>query len=668
MAKRTASESTAAKTASSVRRRKGPTSKPDTSEKDPAKPKAQRAAKPKPKPEKTTFEQAEAKKPAGSESQAQESGTFDAEALLQMEQISLNIAKAAVTAQTAMAAALSRQGGPQALPGSLDPFEAAPAMSEVVSSLVANPDKIVEAQNTLFNGYLSLWGAFTRKALDGQPVTNIATGKPDRRFSDPQWTQNMMFEMMKESYLLSSNWLNQLVGSVEGVDESAKRRVEFLTKLMTDAFSPSNFLMSNPGALQTLIDTKGESLVKGMARFAEDIDKGGGKLAITQTDTSKFSVGENLATTPGKVIYRNPFFELIQYAPVTDQVRKIPLLIFPPWINKYYILDLQPKNSIIKWLTEQGFTVFITSWVNPGPHMKDASFEDYMFGGIYDAIEQVKAQTGSEKVNTVGYCIGGTLLGCALAHMAERGYDSVASATFFTAQHDFSDAGDLSLFTTESWLKELEIQMDAAGGVLPGSAMADTFNTLRSNDLIWSSYVNNYLMGKDPTAFDLLCWNADVTRMPKALHMFYLRRFYAENALTEGQLVLDGVRIDLSKVTIPVFEQAAREDHIAPAASVYRGSKMFGGPVTYVLAGSGHIAGVVNHPASQKYQHWVNPEHPATLKEWLNGAEEKPGSWWPLWANWLHEKSDNYIAARNPDKGPLKPLMDAPGSYVLVKS
>ncbi|MGA9658943.1 MAG: alpha/beta fold hydrolase, partial [Asticcacaulis sp.] len=315
-----------------------------------------------------------------------------------------------------------------------------------------------------------------------------------------------------------------------------------------------------------------------------------------------------------------------------------------------------------------GFTVFLAAWVNPDVSMKDTSFEDYMFGGIYEATQKVLEQTGAKSVNAVGYCIGGTLLGCALAHMAAKGDRSISSATFFTAQHDFSEAGDLLLFTSESWLTALEKQMDAAGGVLPGSAMADTFNSLRANDLIWSFFVNNYLLGKDLTPFDLLCWNSDQTRMPKALHMFYLRKFYGENALTNGKLTLAGVDIDLKNVKIPIYEQAGREDHIAPPASVYKGSKLFGGPVTFMLAGSGHIAGVVNHPDAKKYQHWLNPAHPDTMQDWLAGAEEHAGSWWPHWAGWLNARSGDYVEARDPAKGPLPPLMDAPGAYVMVKS
>ena len=588
---------------------------------------------------------------------------FDTDTLRKMEELSVNIAKAAMTAQSALAKTVFAQ--PEAGAAPTDPFQVGPAMTEVMGALATKPDKLVEAQSELLTGYMELWGRMTRRTLG----TEAAPPKPaDKRFADPHWQENVMFDMMKQSYLLSSNWINKLISSAEGVDPMVKRRAEFFTKLLTDAMSPSNFLMSNPAALQALLDTKGESLVKGMERFAEDIARGDGKLKISQADTDSFVVGRNVATTPGKVIYRGLYFELLQYNPTTDQVREIPLLIFPPWINKFYILDLQTKNSLIKWLVDQGFSVFLVAWVNPDASMKDTTFEDYMFGGIYEAVQKVIEQTGAPSVNAVGYCIGGTLLGCTLAHMAARGDKSISAATFFTAQHDFSEAGDLLLFTSENWLKELERQMDAAGGVLPGSAMADTFNSLRANDLIWSFFVNNYLLGKDLTPFDLLCWNADQTRMPKALHLFYLRKFYGENALTNRKLTLAGVDIDLKKVTIPIYEQAGREDHIAPPGSVYKGSKLFGGPVTFMLAGSGHIAGVVNHPDAKKYMHWLNDAHPDTLEKWMDGAVEHAGSWWPHWAGWLNERSGKMVAARDPIKGKLKPLMDAPGSYVLVKS
>ena len=625
-----------------------------------AAPKAKAAAKPKsaPKPEPVRTPDPDPK-PAKTSA----APPFDSETMRRMEELSVNIAKAAMTAQSALAKTVFTQ--PEATGAPADPFQVGPAMTEVMGALAAKPDKLVEAQSELLTGYMELWGKVTRRTLG----TEAAPGKPaDKRFADPHWQEHVMFDMMKQSYLLSSNWINKLISSAEGVDPMVKRRAEFFTKLLTDAMSPSNFLFSNPAALKTLVETSGESLVKGMERFADDLARGDGKLKISQADTDSFVVGRNVATTPGKVIYRGKYFELLQYSPTTEQVREIPLLIFPPWINKFYILDLQSKNSLIKWLVDQGFSVFLVAWVNPDASMKDTTFEDYMFGGIYEAVKQVIEQTGAPSVNAVGYCIGGTLLGCTLAHMAATGDKTISAATFFTAQHDFSEAGDLLLFTSESWLKELERQMDAAGGVLPGSAMADTFNSLRANDLIWSFFVNNYLLGKELTPFDLLCWNADQTRMPKALHMFYLRKFYGENALTNGKLTLAGVDIDLKKVTIPIYEQAGREDHIAPPGSVYKGSKLFGGPVTFMLAGSGHIAGVVNHPDAKKYMHWLNDAHPDTLEDWIEGAVEHAGSWWPHWAAWLNERSGKMIDARDPVKGKFKPLMDAPGSYVLVKS
>jgi polyhydroxyalkanoate synthase len=427
-------------------------------------------------------------------------------------------------------------------------------------------------------------------------------------------------------------------------------------------------LLTNPAALREVMQSRGESLARGMENFAADLERGGGKLSISQTDLSQFKVGENVATAPGKVIFQNDIIQLLQFSPSSDSVWEIPLLIFPPWINKFYILDLRPENSMIRWLASQGFTVFVTSWVNPDAALATKTFEDYLNEGIYAAIQAVARQTGVKTVNTVGYCIGGTLLSCALAHMAARGDTRVASATFFAAQQDFTEAGDLLIFANEDWLKDLEGRMDAGGGVLAGQTMADTFNALRGNDLIWSFFVSNYLMGKEPKPFDLLFWNSDQTRMPKALHLFYLRKFYLENALAAGKLDLAGEHLDLGAVKTPIYAQSSREDHIAPAKSVYKGARLFGGPVTFTLAGSGHIAGVINAPAAMKYQHWTNDALPATLDEWMAGAVEHPGSWWPHWAAWLKVRSGGQVPARDPAAGPLKPIEDAPGAFVKVRS
>lgn len=583
------------------------------------------------------------------------------------EEISANLARAAMIAQGAIAeAALQHADRPAAL--SPDPFNVGPALTEVMGRLATQPDRIMRAQADLFSRYMDLWQSTARRMVGEEAPPVVAPERGDRRFNDAEWTANPVFDSIKQSYLLTANWMNGLVADVEDVDPTAKRRVEFFTKMLTDAFAPSNFLMSNPAALREAIATKGESLVKGMENFAADLQRGKGELAIRQTDLDRFKVGVDVATAPGKVVFQNELIQLLQFDPSTDKVHARPLLIFPPWINKYYILDLRPENSMIRWLSSQGFTVFVVSWVNPGPELAGTTFEDYVLKAAYPAVEQALKQTGEEQLNAVGYCIGGTMLSCALAHMAAKGDKRVASATFFAAQQDFSEAGDLKLFTDEDWLRVIETQMSNAGGVLPGSAMAGTFNSLRANDLIWSFFVSNYLMGKDPKPFDLLYWNSDQTRMPQALHIFYLRQFYNENRLATGEMVLAGQKLDLGQVKIPIYAQSSKEDHIAPYVSVYKGAKLFGGPVTFTMAGSGHIAGVINHPDAHKYQHWTNPQLPATVDQWIAGAEEHPGSWWPHWAKWLAEKSGPMVAARDPAKGPLKPIEDTPGAYVLVKS
>jgi polyhydroxyalkanoate synthase len=584
-----------------------------------------------------------------------------------LEKLSINLARAAVAAQGVVAEAALRQADrPPAF--SADPFHVGPALGEVMGRLAAQPDQLLRAQATLYGRYMELWRSTAMRSA-GDPQTPIATpAKGDKRFLDPEWSQNPVFDAIKQSYLITSDWLNSLVGGVDGVDPLSKRRVEFFTRMLTDAFSPSNFLLTNPAALREAMASHGESIARGMENFAADIERGGGHLAISQTDFDQFSVGENVATAPGKVVFQNEIIQLLQFAPSTETVCEIPLLIFPPWINKFYIMDLRPENSMIRWLTAQGLTVFVTSWVNPDVELASKTFEDYLNEGIYAAIDAVQRQTGAKTVNTVGYCIGGTLLSCALAHMAARRDKRVSSATFFAAQQDFSEAGDLLIFANDGWLDELESRMDAGGGVLAGQTMADTFNALRANDLIWSFFVSNYLMGKEPKPFDLLFWNSDQTRMPKTLHLFYLKNFYRDNALARGVLDLAGEHLDLTKVKTPIYVQSSKEDHIAPARSVYKGARLFGGPVQFTMAGSGHIAGVINAPAAQKYQHWTNQALPETLEEWVAGAVEHTGSWWPHWATWLKAKSGKQVPARDPATGPLNPIEDAPGSFVKVRS
>ena len=586
---------------------------------------------------------------------------------LQMEKLSMNLARAALTAQGAIAEMALRQADrPAAL--SPDPFHVAPALTEVMGRLAAQPDRLMRAQADLFSRYLDLWQNTAKRAAGEAADPVVSPAKGDKRFNDPDWNENPVFDVIKQSYLLTANWMNSLVAEVSDVEPMAKRRVEFFMKMLTDAFSPSNFLASNPAALREVMATGGESLVRGMANFSADLERGGGQLSIAQTDYEMFKIGENVATAPGKVVFRNEIIELLQFSPTTDEVCEIPLVIFPPWINKFYILDLRPENSMIRWLASQGVTVFVASWVNPTAELAGRTFEDYMYEGIYAGTDAAMKQCGVDQVNTVGYCIGGSLLSCTMAHMQAKGDKRIASATFFAAQQDFSEAGDLLLFANEDWLGVLEKKMDDGGGVLSGQTMADTFNALRANDLIWSFFVSNYLMGKEPKPFDLLFWNSDQTRMPKTLHMFYLRKFYGENALAKGELVIDGITLDLGTVKTPIYVQSSKEDHIAPARSVYKGARLFGGPVTFTMAGSGHIAGVINAPVAQKYQHWTNDALPDALETWQAGATETPGSWWPHWMTWLKARSGGMIPARDPATGKLKPLGDAPGTYVKVRS
>ena len=545
-----------------------------------------------------------------------------------------------------------------------DPMGAVDAFQEVGKSLARNPMALMNANLELMQGWMKLWQEMATEAM-GTP----AAPETDKRFADPEWQTNPGFKFIRKAYDVNRNWLMGLADHAPDLPDNIHLRAKFFTQQLTDTLSPTNYLGSNPQALRAFLESGGESVLNGIRLARADVKKAGGKLHISQTDETPFEIGKNIATAPGKVVFRNDLIELIQYAPTQEETYSRPLLIFPPWINKFYILDLQPANSLIRWLSEQGFTVFVCSWINPDLDKAGYGFDDYLEKGVYRAVEKTLEQAGTDRLNAVGYCIGGTLLGAGLAHMAAKGDKRIAAATFFAAQHDFAEAGDLLLFTDEHWIAEIERQMDAAGGVLPGAAMADTFNALRSNDLIWSFFISNYLLGKDPPAFDLLFWNADQTRMPKTLHLAYLRQMYGANALARGAFQIGGLTADLSKVKIPLYFQASREDHIAPMNSVYRSAKLFGGKdVTFTLAGSGHIAGVINAPTAKKYQHWTNTALPATLAEWQAGAVENPGSWWEHWAKWLRARSGDPIPSRDPAAGPLKPLEPAPGSYVKVTS
>ena len=587
-----------------------------------------------------------------------------------LDTVSRNLMKASLQSQKLMSDVMQKALEGEAVMPQADPFHAAPEFKEVWQHIATQPDLMMKAQAELAKGYLDLWTNTTKRVFDGPAEPTIKPEPGDKRWRSDDWTENPVFDAIKQSYLMNQHFMMGLVQGVEGVDERTKRKVEFLTKQMTDALSPTNFALTNPDVLRETMRTHGANLTQGLENLVEDLQAGGGgRLALRQTDMDGFRVGVDLATTPGKVVFQNDIIELIQYAPTTDTVKARPLLIAPPWINKFYILDLREKNSMIRWLTKQGFTVFLISWVNPGRELKDKTFEDYMHQGLLAAIDAIEDATGETSVNTVGYCVGGTLLASTLAWLQAAGKpERIASATFFAAQTDFELAGELLLFVDDEWIAEIERLMDAQGGVLDGRTMADTFNLLRSNDLVWSFVVNNYLLGRQPQAFDLLFWNADQTRMPKALHLWYLKNMYRDNKLAKGELEFGGVNLELGSVQTPVYMQASRDDHIAPYPSVYRGARLFGGPVRYMMAGSGHIAGVINHPDAHKYQHWTNDALPDTVEEWLEGATETPGSWWLDWRDWLYERSGEDVPARQPGDGKLKVIRDAPGENVLVRS
>ena len=540
-------------------------------------------------------------------------------------------------------------------------------LGQVAQYWLAEPNRAVELQTSLGKAYLDLWESAVKRmtGMEAKPV--VQPDPKDRRFTDPEWSSNQFFDFLKQAYLISSNWADHLVENAKELDPHTRQKAEFYVKQIANAIAPSNFVLTNPELLRETLGSNGENLVRGMHMLAEDIEAGGGDLKIRQSSAEQFEVGRNLAVTPGKVIYQNELMQLIQYEPSTQTVLKRPLLIVPPWINKFYVLDLTPEKSFIKWAVDQGNTVFVISWVNPDARLKEKSFEDYMREGTLTALDVIKKATGENKVNAIGYCVGGTLLAITLAYMAAKGDQRIASATFFAAQVDFTHAGDLKVFVDEDQLAALERRMTARG-YLEGKKMANAFNLLRSNDLIWPYVINNYLRGKAPFPFDLLYWNSDATRMPAANHSFYLRNCYLNNQLTKGEMEIGGVTLDLKKVKIPIYNLATKEDHIAPAKSVFLGSRYFGGPVKYVLSGSGHIAGVVNPVSKGKYQYWTGaaPDE-GELETWLANAEEHPGSWWPDWMEWIKQQDARQVKSRKPGGGKLTPIEDAPGSYVKVK-
>ena len=589
---------------------------------------------------------------------------------MNMEALAKNMAQLVEEGGRAVSAYFRpREGGIRKMDYSNEIADVVTTLAHVAEYWYADPQRTVEMQTRLGKSFLDLFASASRR-LVGEPTDPVAKPDPrDKRFSDPEWSSNQYFDFLKQAYLLTADWAKYLVEHADQLDPAVRQKAEFYTRQIVNALAPSNFIFTNPELLRTTLSRSAENLVRGAQMLAEDIEEGGGELKIRQSDMSKFEVGRNLAVTPGKVIYQNALMQLIQYTPSTERVLKRPLLIVPPWINKYYVLDLTPEKSFIKWCVDQGQAVFVISWVNPDERLASKSFADYMREGPLEALDVVSKITGEDKVNTIGYCVGGTLLAVTLAFMAGKRDDRVASATFLTTQVDFTHAGDLKVFAaTEEQVAAVERQMSERG-YLEGSKMATVFNLLRANDLIWPYVIRNYLKGDAPFAFDLLYWNADATRMPAANHSYYLRNCYLDNNVTKSTLTIDNVRIDLKEITIPVYNLATREDHIAPAKSVFLGSSFFGGPMRYVLSGSGHIAGVVNPPARPKYQYWTgDAPRGEDLEGWLRNATEHPGSWWPDWLDWIKAQDSEEVAARPPGGGMFAPIEDAPGSYVKVRS
>ena len=555
-------------------------------------------------------------------------------------------------------------------PPPIDPARFGQAFTELVGRLANDPQRFVDAQIALWQGYAKIWQV-TLARMQGQHVEDLVKpASADRRFQDQEWQNNWLFDFLKQFYLLTAEQMKNMVQQeTKNLDPKLARKLEFVTRQFVDAASPTNFWMTNPEVLRAVYKTGGESLIKGLENLLTDLENGKGELRIRMTDTSAFNLGNNLATTLGKVVYQNHLMQLIQYAPTTPDVRRVPLLILPPWINKFYILDLRTKNSFIGYLVSQGFTVFCVSWVNPDKRHADVNFEDYMADGALTAMREAMKSTGEKEINLVGYCIGGTLLASTLAYLQAlptqpADLPKVNSATYLVTMTDFAEPGDLGAFMDEELISFAEERM-AKQGYLDAASMANVFNMLRSNDLIWSYVVNNYLLGKDPTPFDILYWNSDSTNMPAAMQRYYIRQMYIENNLIKPNgITLKNTPIDLRRITTPTFMLSTREDHIAPWKSTYAATQIYNGPVTFMLAASGHIAGVVNPPSSNKYGYWTNNTCPASADEWLKNAEQQSGSWWPAWVKWLEPYAGGTVAARAVTSG----IEDAPGSYVKIRA
>lgn len=552
----------------------------------------------------------------------------------------------------------------------LDPLGIQKNLLDFYSSLARHPDKLISTQIEFMKSWRDVWqDSWQHFFEDSQTLKPGSKKIKDRRFKNTLWSENAFYDFIKRSYLLTSETILRSIDDIEDMDTEAKRKIEFVMRQYVDALAPSNYFFTNPEILQETIQSGGENLVRGLENLLTDIKRGQGHLDISKTDYSAFKTGENLATTKGEVIYQNELMQLIQYTPKTNKVFKEPLLIIPPWINKYYILDLRQDNSFVNWLVEQGHTVFMISWVNPDSSLSDKGFEDYLKLGPLKAIKVIQEITGEESCHTIGYCIGGTLLASALAwYHADPSECPVKSATFLTTLLDFEKAGDLKVFTDDSFIDYLEQKMDRKG-YLEASSIRNTFSLLRPSDLIWSFVINNYFLGKDPMPFDILYWNDDATNMPAKMHLYYLKNMYRDNLLAKNDaLKLLGRKINLEEIKTPSYILSTQSDHIAPWKATYESTKLLGGPVQFTLASSGHIAGVVNPPKAKKYSHFTYKKTPYDPDQWLSKAQENEGSWWPHWQKWIHSLNNQKAEARTPGSKKYPPLEKAPGSYVKIKA
>ncbi|MBP6986243.1 MAG: class I poly(R)-hydroxyalkanoic acid synthase [Alphaproteobacteria bacterium] len=551
----------------------------------------------------------------------------------------------------------------------LSAFGMSKTFFEAYQELLKNPQPIQEATDKYLKECFDLWQSMLM--LPGQKsMEKIKESIRDKRFKDPLWSDTPYAAFLMQSYLMYAQWAESVANDLEGLDEGSRRKFKFYTRQMVDALSPSNFAWSNPIVLKKTIESQGQNLLKGMRQFIEDMGAGKSLMNIQNTDRDAFELGRDLASTPGKIVFQNHLMQLIQYTPQTESVNQIPVLVVPPWINKYYILDLQPHNSLAKWLVEQGNTVFMISWVNPGQDLKDTDFEDYLKYGSLEAMQVIQDITAEKKTNLVGFCLGGISLAVLMGYLKEKASESINSLTLMASPLDFSQAGELTLFMEPEFLGQIAGRIEEMG-LLDGAVMGATFNMLRANDLIWSAFINNYLLANEQQQFDMLYWNADNTNLPSKMFNYYIQEMYVKNGLIQpNSLKIMGQGVDISQADVPVFIVATHDDHIAPWKSMYEALGCLKGPVKFVLGGSGHVAGIINHPDAKKYGHWQNADYSVSADEWLKQAAYSHDSWWLAWKNWIEDYKGfpREAIKRKPGKGKYKVIEEAPGSYVRVSS